>query len=582
MAQQPAAPTHLPPIALALSAAGRQGRGWIALLLGLATFGFYLFNAAHLVLMDPDEGRYALVAQQMLHSGDYLAPILFDQPYFDKPIGFFWLLAGSFHLFGVNETAARLVPALGAALMVAGVYQLGRLLTNPRAALIAAVLLATSTFMVIAGRFIRMDGWLGACVTWAVYFWARVYFERRTRWTLVAGYACLAVACLLKGLVGILLPLGAIGLFLAWRRDWRACWRGGILPGLLLVVALAAPWFLCMEQRFPGYLMKYFWEQHFVRAAADKFGRSQPPYYLPGVVLGGFLPWTALLVMALWRTIPLRFNRDRLASPGLTLCLCWAGLGTIPFLFSRSLLAIYALPALPPLALITGAYVDRMLSHAAGKEARIVFGITIGLLAASLAVMIGADVQVMDHFPIWTTVRRLVVAIPVLAITWLAVQRGRGLLAAGLAVALALAGGLEAASLEGPAIFRMRSSQSFAADVVAANDAKLLLIGPSPTYALPFYVHDVLPVRFLDHGPDFLEYADDQRVLLGLLTGKRMYAAVRERIGDRLEVLEQRGGMYLARVRPTDTTTAPMTTSSATPRPQGLGTGPHISPQMCP
>lgn len=569
MTQPPAAPLlHLLALGRTINAAGRRGSGWIAVLIGIGTLGFYLFNGANLVLIDPDEGRYGLIAQQMLHSGDWLAPILFDQPYFDKPMGFFWLLAGSFQLFGVHEMAARLVPAVGAALMMAGVYQLGRLLLTPRAALIAALLLATTTFMVIAGRFVRMDGWLGACVTWGIYFWARVHFARGARWTLAAGYTCLAAACLFKGLIGILLPLGAIGLFLLLQRDWRACWRGGILPGAALIVVLAAPWFLYMEHRFPGYLTQFFWEQHVVRAAADKFGRTQSPLYMPGAVLGGFLPWTALLVMALWRTLPLRLNRDRLAGPGLTLCLCWAGLGIVPFLFSRSQLAIYALPALPPLALITGAYVDRALARVDRRETRVVFGITLGLLVASLAVMIGADVKVLDHFPVWTTVRRLAVAIPVLVIAWTALQRGRALQAGAVALALAIAGGLEAASLEGPAIFRQMSSQTFAADVVAASsEARLLVIGPMPTYALPFYVHDVIPVRFLDRGLDFLDYVDDPRVLLGLLTGKRMYTAVVERVGDRLELLEQKRGLFLARVHPASPASIPAGEASTPSQP---------------
>jgi 4-amino-4-deoxy-L-arabinose transferase-like glycosyltransferase len=521
------------------------------LLLAGGALALYLLNASGMVLADPDEGRYALIARQMMHARDWLAPQLFGRPYFDKPIGFFWLLISSFELFGVGEFAARLVPALGAAVLVAGTYQLGRVLLTPRAALLGTLVLASSSYLVIAGRFVRMDGWLAALVTWGIYCWARVYFTRASRWCLGIGYACLAAAILVKGLIGVLLPLAVIGAFLLQRRDWRAIWRAALLPGLVLIVLLAGPWFAYMEQRFPGYAAQFFWGQHFVRATTDTFGRSRSPIYIPAAVLGGFLPWTALLVVALFRALPLRINADRLRCPGLTLCYWWAGLGIIPFMFSRSQLAIYALPALPPLALVAGAYVERLLAQPRSRETRAVLYVTVALLLAGLAVMTVANVRVAAGHPVWTALRRCVVALPAMAVAAYMIRRGRPLAAGALAGALALAGAIDVAWVEGPAIFRQLSSQCFVDEVAAAGrDAELLLVGPTPTYALPFYVGDTIEVRYLDRGTDFLEYVHDPRVLIGLLTTRPMYKAVQERVGERLELLAQRGPLFLVKVKP--------------------------------
>ncbi|TMA49560.1 MAG: dolichol-phosphate mannosyltransferase, partial [Deltaproteobacteria bacterium] len=59
-------------------------------------------------LFDPDEGRNAEVAREMLAGGDWTVPHFNGLPYLDKPVLFFWLVAGAFRLLGVGETAARL------------------------------------------------------------------------------------------------------------------------------------------------------------------------------------------------------------------------------------------------------------------------------------------------------------------------------------------------------------------------------------------------------------------------------------------------------------------------------------------
>src|SRR5947209_17842055 len=77
-------------------------------------------------LIEPDEGRYAEIGREMLTSGDWVVPTLNGRPYLDKPPLFYWLLAGSFELFGVSARAARLVPALAALLTVLATFAFGR------------------------------------------------------------------------------------------------------------------------------------------------------------------------------------------------------------------------------------------------------------------------------------------------------------------------------------------------------------------------------------------------------------------------------------------------------------------------
>src|SRR4029453_9579474 len=84
-----------------------DGRALFAslLLLGVALFIFPL--TLHHPLIDPDEGLHAAIAQEMVERGDYLVPRFLGEPFPDKPVFFFWAMAGSLRLLGFSEPAVR-------------------------------------------------------------------------------------------------------------------------------------------------------------------------------------------------------------------------------------------------------------------------------------------------------------------------------------------------------------------------------------------------------------------------------------------------------------------------------------------
>jgi len=65
-------------------------------------------------LLDPDEGLYASIAQEMLTRGDWVIPHINGIPYLEKPPLYFWLTALTFQLFGPSEWATRLWSAVSA------------------------------------------------------------------------------------------------------------------------------------------------------------------------------------------------------------------------------------------------------------------------------------------------------------------------------------------------------------------------------------------------------------------------------------------------------------------------------------
>ena len=80
---------------------------WPLLLLLVVACCLFFLALGQLPLLEPDEGRNAEVAREMLVSGDWITPHFNSQTYLDKPATFFWLVAASFRLWGISEWAAR-------------------------------------------------------------------------------------------------------------------------------------------------------------------------------------------------------------------------------------------------------------------------------------------------------------------------------------------------------------------------------------------------------------------------------------------------------------------------------------------
>ncbi len=93
------------------SAAARVA--WAILILSTLYIS-YFHNLGAIGLVGPDEPRYSWIARDMVESGDWVTPRLYGQPWFEKPVLYYWSAALSFKFFGVSEASARLPSAFAA------------------------------------------------------------------------------------------------------------------------------------------------------------------------------------------------------------------------------------------------------------------------------------------------------------------------------------------------------------------------------------------------------------------------------------------------------------------------------------
>ena len=348
-------------------------RAW-ALFAAAVLLAMYLSRIGGFVLQDPDEGRYAEIPREMIESGDWVTPRLFYVKYFEKPPLLYWLTAISFETFGFSEWAARLVPALSGVVTVVLTFLLGVRLCGRRAAWIGCGALATMPLFFALSQALLIDILLTACMTatmLAVY--AAHTSEHKRRWALLVAFS-VALGVLAKGLVALVLP-GAIALaFLLQRRDFATMRALLHWQALLLFAVVAVPWFVIVSMRNPEFVQFFFVREHFQRFMATgpvRVGHPEGPFYYVPVVLLGPAPWT--FVALLLALLPAR-RRAFAAVPrdARVLLLAWFGIVIVFFSAATSKLGSYVLPAMPPLALLIGSWIDRAIDEEASLAPAVV------------------------------------------------------------------------------------------------------------------------------------------------------------------------------------------------------------------
>ena len=225
----------------------------------------FFFNLCRYGLWEPDEARYAEIAREMISGGSLLVPHLNYVIYVEKPPLLYWLTAFSFHVFGVNEFAARLFVAIFGVIGVAATACFASRAFGKRHALMAGAILATTPLYAVMAQVLTTDMILAALVTIAnvALF---LHWREGGRWCWIA-YLAIALGVLTKGPVAIALPALAMLAFLYWEGDLRgAVSRFRLIGGIALIAAVTAPWFLIMIARVPGYFDFYFIGEHLRRA----------------------------------------------------------------------------------------------------------------------------------------------------------------------------------------------------------------------------------------------------------------------------------------------------------------------------
>jgi 4-amino-4-deoxy-L-arabinose transferase-like glycosyltransferase len=308
-------------------------------------------------LLDPDEGLHAAIAQEMVERGDWVTPRLLGQPFLDKPILFFWSLAASLALFGFSEFAVKLPGLLFGALGAGSAGLLASRVFGRRTGLLAGVCCASMLLPLALTEAAVHDVALVPWTTMAVLALYNATVRSEWRATLAWGAAAgawLGLAVLTKALSGVVL----VGLpFVLWCVLHRQLRSSVVLAGLIslgVAAAIAAPWYVAMEDANPGYLHYYFVERHLLGYTTTTQLHGQRPwwYYVP-VVAGGALPWGTYALLPAWSLVRGWLTRQRsLEARGVGLLVVWIAADVAFLSLAGSKLVTYVLPVFPAIAIL--------------------------------------------------------------------------------------------------------------------------------------------------------------------------------------------------------------------------------------
>jgi Dolichyl-phosphate-mannose-protein mannosyltransferase len=323
-------------------------------------------------LMDDVDAVQAQIARTMLESGDWVTARLDGVAYLEKSPLIYWMMAGSFRVFGVHDWAARLPIALGIVLLCWVTSRFGRWAFGEQAGIYAGVCLATSAGLYLFTRILIPDAILTLTITSAI--WATMVLledqaSRRLVWVMVLG-ASLGCGLLLKGLIAIVFPVLSCLAYMGLTRQLlnRTAWRR-LSPGYVLAIALliAAPWHILAMLRNPplfafsmhsgpgeyrGFFWFYFFNEHLLRFLNLRYPRDyntvpRPLFWVLNLVW--LFPWSTYLIGATkpsYRAAT-RAGRVRL------MALCWIGVVMLFFTFSTTQ-EYYSMPIYPAMALLIG------------------------------------------------------------------------------------------------------------------------------------------------------------------------------------------------------------------------------------
>jgi 4-amino-4-deoxy-L-arabinose transferase-like glycosyltransferase len=325
----------------------------ILLLLTLCA-GLSTLHMGRIPFLGKDEPKNAEALREMMERGDWVTTTLREEPWFDKPILYYWVSLIFFHLLGPGETAARLGPALFGAGGVLLTFAFARFLFDGKTALRAGVILATSLEYFWFSRTAVVDLPLAFCVTLSLVAIYRAMESpaNSAGWYRLA-FAATGGAVLAKGPVGIALPGLVTGAYLLASRRLSELRRVPWLSGLLCFLLVAGPWYLVVSLRHG----RRFWDDFIINRNVERYlstiHHHPGPfyYYLPVLVIGLF-PWGGILPFAVgkifaagWRD--LAGERRRFGY-----LLLWVLLPLLFFSFAGSKLPSYLLPCFPALAIL--------------------------------------------------------------------------------------------------------------------------------------------------------------------------------------------------------------------------------------
>ncbi|OUS05384.1 hypothetical protein A9Q96_11575 [Rhodobacterales bacterium 52_120_T64] len=319
-----------------------------------------VFSLNNRALWFSDEVRYANVYQNLVEGGHWVVLNLNGMPYPDKPPLYFLFLNAIDAFPGVSGTTVFFIgSALSGLAFVAATKYLGEVLEFDRKTQVAAIYISLSTIFVVSlFHYVRMDLLFCVFILLSIAFLYQHYVKQEGSKYLYLGYLAASIATLVKGPLGVIIPLLVLVVFLVWIGKARRFLSTNTLLGLLVSLIPIGIWaYGVVVVQGSDFLTQDILGMHVVQRATNAFHHKEPFYYYFVILPVTFLPWTGFVASV-------QFKRLFSASVSKSTVANRKQHGSYAFLISASVtilallslmsgkVAIYVLPILPFLSFL--------------------------------------------------------------------------------------------------------------------------------------------------------------------------------------------------------------------------------------
>ena len=335
---------------------------WLGFGFLTAFTGFFLMWGLGIAsLIDWDENIYAEATRQMLLRGDYLNIYVNNHPFAEKPPFFLWLQALSFHIFGINEFAARFPSAFAGVLSIWLCFFFGSKIRSYQFGMLWAVLYLTSflpAFFARSGVIDHTFNFFIMLAAYALYVYDLKYKEKLTSqhqesngqyWGFLSiASISMGLAVLTKGPIGAVIPLVGYAVYKGFYRYPRIS-LVHFFCCATLSLSVALSWYLINWWLYGFRFIAEFIEFQVALFSKPLEGHRGPFYYHIVIVLLGLFPWTPFIFLFKWK----HYSADQPhVRPLLILGAAWIGFVLILFGIVTTKLPHYSASTYIPLSFV--------------------------------------------------------------------------------------------------------------------------------------------------------------------------------------------------------------------------------------
>ena len=357
----------------------------LPLLIFIISFSILAIGIHPSLLFHPDETFYLQSPREMQKTGDYITPFFDGHPRFQKPVLFYWVIAGAYNLLGDHMVSARMASTFFAALTMLVLFLFLSQWKNKKIASLSILGIVSSYGFFSQSHIAVTDMALNFFITLALflYWWNEKKDSLYLRW---GFFLSLGLAFLTKGPVGFVIPILTILLFTILTRRASALRIFSSWSGWWIALVVGIPWFIIMWRIHGAAFISYFLhDESRVRLAPNQ----KSIFYLLFSYLLFLFPWTLLIPIFKWKRIKL--------SPWYLFLFAWVFTPLLIFSFIPNKHSYYVLPSVIPAVILLFSLLFDTSPSLIEKKFPKHFGTALLLITIPIAAAILFTYPLFDH-----------------------------------------------------------------------------------------------------------------------------------------------------------------------------------------